>query len=192
MRRSIRSDANPSELYDLAQVTIPTDNVDPALIRRPQRWDIRLIRNFMIVIGPVSSLYDFLTFFVLLRVFQFDEARFQSGWFLESLATQALVLFVIRTVGSPWTDRPSSPLTVTTLLVVLVGALLPYTPVGPALGLYPLPAAYFMFLAVVVGTYLVLVEIVKELVMRPLFGKTQWQGLPVATRDSRGEPAAST
>jgi Mg2+-importing ATPase len=155
-------------LYDLAQITIPTDNVDAALVQRPQRWDMSVIRNFMLLIGPVSSLYDFLTFYVLLNVFHFSESVFQTGWFLESLATQTLVLFVIRTAGRPWRNRPSTPLAVTTLLVVVGAALLPYTPAGPPLGLEPLPAMYFAFLAIVVLTYLLLVEIVKRRVMRNL------------------------
>ena len=153
-------------LYDLAQVTIPTDNVDPALVRRPQRWNIRLVRSFMLIVGPISSLYDFLTFYVLLHVFRFDEALFQTGWFVESLATQTLVLFVIRTVARPWKDRPSLPLTITTLLVVAVGIALPYTPLAPPLGLHPLPASYFLFLAVVTLSYLALVELVKGRVMK--------------------------
>jgi Mg2+-importing ATPase len=159
-------------LYDLAQVTIPTDNVDPALIRRPQRWDARLIRNFMLIVGPVSSLYDFLTFFVLLHVFGFGAQAFQTGWFIESLATQTLVLFVIRTVGRPWRDRPSGPLAITTLSVSLIGAALPYTPLGAPLGLVPLPPPYFAFLAVVILTYLALVEIVKRRVARHLLAPT--------------------
>jgi Mg2+-importing ATPase len=153
-------------LYDLAQVTIPTDNVDAALIRRPQRWDARVIRNFMLVVGPVSSLYDFLTFFVLLYVFGFGAEAFQTGWFVESLATQTLVLFVIRTVGRPWRDRPSGPLAITTILVVLIGIALPYTPLGAPLGLVPLPVKYFAFLAAVVATYLALVEVVKRRIAR--------------------------
>jgi Mg2+-importing ATPase len=155
-------------LYDVAQVTIPTDHVDPVYVRRPQRWDIRLIRTFMLVIGPVSSVYDFLTFFVLLRVFRFPEALFHTGWFLESLATQTLVLLVIRTAGRPWSNRPSVPLIGTTLLVVLIGAALPYTPAAGPLGFQALPPTYFLFLALVVGTYLALVEVVKEKVMRRL------------------------
>ena len=123
----------------------------------------------MLVIGPVSSLYDFLTFFVLLNMFQFGEELFHSGWFLESLATQTLVLLVIRTAGRPWTNKPSLPLVVTTLTVVLIGVLLPYTPAATRLGLKPLPLTYFVFLGLVVGTYLVLVEIVKEKVMHRLF-----------------------
>jgi len=88
-------------LYDLAQVTIPTDNVDDAFIRTPQRWNIGIIRRFMLMIGPISSIYDFLTFGALLWVFHASEALFQTGWFVESLATQTLVLFVIRTAGNP-------------------------------------------------------------------------------------------
>jgi len=155
-------------LYDLAQITIPTDNVDPAYVRRPQRWDIRLVRNFMLVLGPVSSLYDFLTFFVLLRFFKYGETLFHTGWFVESLATQTLVLFVIRTAGRPWSDRPSHPLVVTVLAVVAFGALLPFLPGAERLGLAPLPAAYFAFLFVVVGTYLALTELVKRAMMREL------------------------
>src|SRR5207247_9198595 len=102
-------------LYDLAQVTIPTDNVDEAFIRTPQRWDIGIIQRFMVVIGPISSIYDFLTFGVLLWVFRASEALFQTGWFVESLATQTLVLFIIRTAGNPLRSRPSLPLAVTTV-----------------------------------------------------------------------------
>jgi Mg2+-importing ATPase len=114
----------------------------------------------------VSSLYDFLTFYVLLHFFRLEEGQFQTGWFLESLATQTLVLFVIRTAGRPWKDRPSWPLTATTLLVVLIGGILPATPLAPALGLHPLPASYFLFLALVTLTYLAVVEIVKGRVMK--------------------------
>jgi Mg2+-importing ATPase len=155
-------------LYDLAQITIPTDRIDSVYLERPQRWDIGLIRKFMLVIGPVSSVFDILTFVVLLRVFRFGEVLFHTGWFVESLATQTLVLFVIRTAGRPWRDRPSGPLAATTLLVALVGAVLPYTPAAGALGFAPLPLAYFLFLAPVLGTYLAVVEIVKARLMRRL------------------------
>ena len=157
-------------LYDLAQITIPTDNVDDALIRTPQRWNIGIIQRFMVMIGPISSIYDFLTFGALLWVFHASEALFQTGWFVESLATQTLVLFVIRTVGNPFRSRPSLPLTVTTLVVVLIGVILPFTPLAPALGLVPLPGAYFVFLGGVTLTYLVLVELVKRRLMRQLLG----------------------
>jgi Mg2+-importing ATPase len=165
-------------LYDVAQITIPTDNIDPIYVARPQRWDIRLIRNFMLVIGPVSSLYDFLTFFVLLYVFRFGEVSFHTGWFLESLATQTLVLFVIRTAGRPWSNRPSAPLIATTLIVVAVGAALPYGPTARTLGFDPLPSAYFVFLAFVVGSYLAIVELVKRRIMQRLLPAA---GAPGAT-----------
>jgi Mg2+-importing ATPase len=149
-------------LSDLAQVTIPTDNVDPAYIRKPQRWDIRIIRNFMIVIGPISSIYDFLTFYVLLTLFHSSEALFHTGWFVESLTTQTLVLFVIRTAGNPWSNRPSRPLMATIVVVVLVGMILPFTRVATDLGFVPLPRAFFFFLIIATGTYLALVELVKR------------------------------
>jgi P-type Mg2+ transporter len=155
-------------LYDLAQITIPTDNVDQEYMERPQRWDIRLIRNFMLFIGPISSLYDFLTFFVLLSIFHASEALFHTGWFVESLATQTLVLFVIRTMRNPLRSRPSPALAATACAVVLVGLLLPFTGLARPLGFTPLPWHYFVFLAVATLTYLMLVEVGKRLLMRGL------------------------
>jgi len=109
-------------LYDVAQITIPTDNVDESYLRLPQRWDMRVIRDFMLFIGPISSLFDFLTFYVLRRVFHAGETIFHSGWFVESLATQTLVLFVIRTMGNPFQSRPSRALTITTLAITGIGS----------------------------------------------------------------------
>ena len=149
-------------LYDLAQVTIPTDNVDSEVLRRPQRWDIRTIRNFMLIIGPISSLYDFLTFWVLFHFFHAREMLFHTGWFVESLATQTLVLFVIRTPRNPLTSRPSLPLAVTTVAIVAVGVVLPYSPLAGPLGFEALPAGYFFFLVGATLTYLLLVEIAKK------------------------------
>jgi P-type Mg2+ transporter len=153
-------------LYDLAQITIPTDTVDPDYLRRPQRWNISLIRNFMILIGPISSVYDFLTFFVLLRYFHASEAEFHTGWFVESLATQALVLFVIRTFGNPLKSRPSGPLVATVLAVVLVGVVIPFSPIAKVLGFTALPASFFFFLLVATGLYLVMVEMAKRRLFR--------------------------
>ncbi len=155
-------------LYDLAQVTIPTDNVDDNFVRKPQRWNIGVIRNFMLVIGPISSIYDFLTFFVLLRIFHASEALFHTGWFVESLATQTLVLFVIRTAGNPFQSRPSVPLATTTVLIVCIGLVLPFTALAEPLGFVPLPLGYFLFLAGATVTYLVLVEVVKRRLIRRL------------------------
>lgn len=124
----------------------------------------------MLVIGPISSVYDFLTFWVLLTVFAAPAALFQTGWFVESLATQTLVLFVIRTARNPLRSRPSGWLTATTLLVAAVGCLLPFTPLAPALGFVPLPPAYFMFLVAAIVTYLALVEAVKRRLIGRLIG----------------------
>ena len=157
-------------LYDLAQVTIPTDHVDDAMVQRPRRWNISVIRNFMILIGPISSIYDFLTFGVLLGVFHAGEALFHTGWFVESLATQVLVIFVIRTAGNPLASRPGVALAGTTLAVVVAGALLPITPLAPTLGFVPLPAGFFLFLAAASLTYLALVEVVKRRVLRRALG----------------------
>ena len=155
-------------LYDLAQVTIPTDNVDRTYIYKPRRWNIRMIRDFMIYIGPISSIYDFLTFFVLLKLFRATEEFFHTGWFVESLATQTLVIFIIRTAGNPLRSRPSRPLTITTLIVVGVGLALPFTPLGGLLGFTPAPLSYYVFLVAVTGTYLLLVELVKRRLMRKM------------------------
>ena len=155
-------------LYDLAQVTIPTDHVDRTFIHKPQRWNVKMIRDFMIYIGPVSSIYDFLTFFALLKVFNASEQLFHTGWFVESLATQTLVIFIIRTAGNPFRSRPSLPLTATTIAVVVAGIVIPFTSLGTILGFTPLPWPFFIFLGGAAGTYLLLVEIVKRKLMRRL------------------------
>ncbi len=156
-------------MYDAAQITIPSDNVDTAYIGAPHRWDMKLIRNFMILIGPISSLYDFLTFYVLLHYLHAGQAEFHTGWFVESLATQTLVLFVIRTMGNPLKSRPSLPLAVTTFAIVIAGVLLPFSPFAYVLGFTALPASYFLFLAISTVTYLLLVEIAKRLLFAKAF-----------------------
>jgi Mg2+-importing ATPase len=149
-------------LYDVGQLTIPTDNVDETYLQKPQRWNINLIRNFMVFIGPVSSLFDFLTFYVLLHFFRSSEAQFHTGWFVESLATQTLVLFVIRTSKNPLRSRPSNPLLATCLAVVAIGIYLPFSPLAGMLGFTPLPGSYFAFVAFATGAYLLLVEAAKR------------------------------
>jgi len=124
----------------------------------------------MLIIGPISSIYDFLTFAVMILVFHAGEDLFHTGWFVESLATQTLVLFVIRTSGNPFKSRPSRPLTITTLVIVLVGLLLPFTPLASVLGFTPLPATYFLFLIAATSTYLLLVEVAKRRLMKRLLG----------------------
>ncbi|MBS1723013.1 MAG: magnesium-translocating P-type ATPase [Armatimonadetes bacterium] len=152
-------------MYDLAQVTIPSDQVDSSYLRKPKRWDIALVRDFMVWIGPISSVFDFLTFWVLLQVFHASEREFHAGWFVESVATQTLVIFVIRTSREPWKSRPSRPLAFTVLLMVGLSLVLPFTGVGKLLGFDPLPPAYFGFLALATGGYLVIVDLVKRRLM---------------------------
>jgi Mg2+-importing ATPase len=153
-------------LYDMAQLTIPTDNVDETYLQKPQRWNISLIRNFMVFIGPISSIFDFLTFYVLLHFLHASEAQFHTGWFVESLATQTLVLFVIRTSKNPFRSRPSGPLLTTCLTSVAIGLYLPFSPLAGVLGFTPLPAKYFAFVAIATAVYLLLVEIAKRRLLR--------------------------
>jgi len=120
----------------------------------------------MLFIGTISSIYDLLTFYVLLFLLHAKEAEFHTGWFVESLATQTLVLFVIRTSGNPFRSRPSPALAATTLGIVLIGIALPFTPIGTDLGFTPLPPVYFVFLAAATVTYLLLVEVAKRLLIR--------------------------
>mgnify|MGYP000983255951 CR=1 FL=1 len=153
-------------LYDVAQLTIPYDNVDPHFVRKPRRWNIDLIRRFMLYIGPISSGYDLLTFAFLLYFFRAAPPAFRAGWFVESLATQTLVIFVIRTATSPFKSRPSRALTVTVLSVVAIGVLLPFTPLASWLGFVALPPAYFLFLIPATLTYLGVVELAKRRLLR--------------------------
>ncbi len=155
-------------LYDVSEVPIPMDRVDEAYIERPHRWDMGFIRNFMLAVGPVSSAFDFLTFYVMLHMFRAGEAMFHTGWFIESLATQVLVIFIIRTRGSPFASRPSLLLTTTSMAVVATAVLLPFTPLGPALGFATLPAEFFLILGVMVVVYLLGVETVKRWFYRRL------------------------
>ena len=157
-------------LYDCTETGIPFDRVDPETMARPVRWNIRLIERFMLVIGPVSSLFDFLTFFVLLAMFRASEPLFQTGWFVESLATQTLVVFVIRTRRRTFESRPHPILTALVLGIVAIGAVLPYTPVGQWFGLVPLPALFFVFLVAASAAYLGLVEVIKTVFYRRLAG----------------------
>ncbi|HAT8666463.1 magnesium-translocating P-type ATPase [Legionella pneumophila] len=156
-------------LYDISQITIPTDHVDPSSIHQYKRLDINIIRQFMFYVGPISSVFDFLTFFVMLKIFSANEALFQTGWFVESLATQTLVIFIIRTAKKPWQSMPSLPLTATVILIVMVGIWLPFSPFSGLFGFVPLPPLYFLFLVTATFTYLFLVELIKKKIMRKLY-----------------------
>jgi Mg2+-importing ATPase len=172
-------------LYDIAQIAIPTDNVDESYLQKPQRWNIGLIRNFMLYIGPISSLFDFLTFYVLLRVFHASEPQFHTGWFVESLMTQTLVLFVIRTAKNPLQSRPSGLLIATCLAVVAIGIYLPFSSFASALGFTPMPASYFAYLSGATLVYLLIVQAAKGRLFRqagPITSTKVGQKLAVATQ----------
>ncbi|MDQ2876018.1 MAG: HAD-IC family P-type ATPase, partial [Actinomycetota bacterium] len=154
-------------LYDSSQLAIPTDNVDEEQLRRPAHWDIRFIRHFMIFFGPLSSVFDFATFGVMLWIFHAGPAEFRSGWFVESLATQTLVIFAIRTRRIPFfRSHPSLPLALAALSVVVIGGVLPATPLAATLGFSPLPVAFFAALAAMVAGYLCLIEFGKKVFYR--------------------------
>ncbi|MFI7003436.1 magnesium-translocating P-type ATPase [Nocardia sp. NPDC050175] len=154
-------------LYDTSQLAIPTDQVDEEQLRRPSHWDIGFIRRFMIFFGPLSSVFDFLTFAVMLGIFHAGPMEFRTGWFVESLATQTLVIFAIRTRRIPFfRSRPSVALLLAAFGVVAIGAVLPATPLAHTLGFSPLPGLYFAALAAMVVGYLVLIEIGKRIFYR--------------------------
>jgi Mg2+-importing ATPase len=174
-------------LYDLSQLTIPADNVDSAYVRKPQHWNIGTIRRFMLLIGPISSLYDFLTFYVLLHLLHAGPEQFHTGWFVESLATQTLVLLVIRTAGSPFRSRPSRGLLVTVVVAVAIGVWLPYSPFNLQLGFTPLPPRYFIFLVVAIVTYLALVELAKRRLLSREHHRKRLLGLSPAKADDKSK-----
>lgn len=149
-------------LYAVTQLPLPLDNVDAQDLIAPRHWDMAFIRDFMLRIGPISSIFDFITFYILLVVLHADEVAFHTGWFVESLATQVLVIFVIRTRGNPFASRPNRWLVIVSLVIVAVALALPFTPLAALLGFKPLPLAFFGLLALVVVAYLTLVEGVKR------------------------------
>lgn len=149
-------------LYDASEVPIPLDTVDEERLARPAQWDMGFIRRFMLVVGPVSSLFDLLTFAVLIVVFEAGEALFHTGWFVESVATQVLVIFIIRTRRSPAASRPHPALTATSLAVVALAAALPFCPLSEWLGFVPPPWQLLPTLGALVLGYLLCAEWVKR------------------------------
>jgi len=149
-------------LYNTGQLVIPTDRVDPEALARPAAWDMKFIRRFMSVFGPVSSIFDFLTFWVMLSLLHAGHVEFRTGWFVESIATQTLVVYVIRTRRVPFfKSRPSLPMLLVPTGAAIVGAILPFTGLAHVLGFTPLPTTFFLILFGMVVAYLVLVELAK-------------------------------
>ena len=150
-------------LYDTSQLAIPTDSADPELLHAPSHWNIAFIRRFMLTFGPVSSLFDFMTFGLMLGVLHAGPTEFRTGWFVESLATQTLIIFAIRTRRIPFLkSRPSGWLVAATVAVVAVGVALTLSPLASRLGFTPLPPQFFAALVLLTVAYLVLVELTKK------------------------------
>jgi Mg2+-importing ATPase len=158
-------------LYDFSQVPIPNDAVDDEQVARPRPWNIAEIKRFILFIGPISSIFDYTTFFVMLGVFHcWDPARaslFQTGWFVESLMTQTLIIHVIRTNKIPFIQsRASRALTLTTLSIMALGIWLPYSPIASSLGFTHLPTMYWPILVVTLFAYMGLTQLTKVWLLR--------------------------
>jgi Mg2+-importing ATPase len=150
-------------LSDFPSLTIATDNVDPELVEKPRRWDIKFIRDIMIIFGLISSVFDFLTFGVLIYIVKAAPAEFRTGWFVESLMTELLITLVLRTRRSIFKSKPSFYLWLSTLAVTIVAVAIPYLPFGPLLGFTPLPLYALLLLLVITALYVVVSEVAKRL-----------------------------
>ena len=156
-------------LYDFSQTTIPTDEVDADWLAKPRHWTIGQILRFILFIGPISSIFDYLTFFLMLYVFNCwqNPALFHTGWFVESLFTQTLIIHVIRTNKIPLIQSWASwPLILSSLIIIVVGAWLTVSPLADTLGFVPLQPRYWLFLAIMLLGYAVLTQVVKTWFIR--------------------------
>jgi Mg2+-importing ATPase len=151
-------------LYDFSQTTIPTDEVDADWLTRPRTWAIDRILRFILFIGPISSIFDYVTFFMMLYVFNCwqNPTLFHTGRFVESIFTQTLIIHVIRTNKIPFIEsRASWPLILTSVIIVVVGAWLTVSPLAKTLGFVSLPLLYWLFLAIILLGYAILTQVVK-------------------------------
>ena len=165
-------------LYDISQTAIPTDAVDPEQIEKPRPWDLKQLTRYIVFVAPCSSIFDYTTFLVMLSVFKCwdtstpelaasSASLFQTGWFIESLLTQTLIIHVIRTNKIPFLQsRPSWPLLATSLLIMAVGVAIPFTPVGDYLGFTALPPLYWPLLLLTLLGYVILTQLVKMWLLR--------------------------
>jgi Mg2+-importing ATPase len=153
-------------LYDLSQIGIPTDNIDSEYITEPKPWNINLIKKFMLVFGPVSSVFDLITFGILILLHA-SQSTFHTTWFLESLTTQTLVIYIIRTGKVPFIQsRPSRILVLTSIMIVGIGYAVTYSPLGKHFGFVQLPLSYIGIILLIVITYLFVVQLVKKLFIK--------------------------
>jgi Mg2+-importing ATPase len=153
-------------LTDLPEMTIATDRVDPEMIATPRRWDMQFIRRFMIIFGAISSIFDVMTFVLLLKVLHATPAQIRTGWFLESVISACLIVLVVRTRQSIFRSRPSRPLLIATLVIIALTLLLPYTPLARPLGFVPLSLVFLAPLCLVVVMYVATAEWAKSIFYR--------------------------
>jgi len=159
-------------IYDTSQLAIPSDNVDIEYLRKPKHWDMKFIKKYMVIFGPISSIFDFLTFYILYGVLHLNVATFQAGWFVESLATQILVIFIIRTQKVPFLQsRPSKYLVGAVLSALTLGIILTTDGIGSFFGFSPLPMIAFAAIFGLVIIYLLIMELVKQLFYKSLNSK---------------------
>jgi P-type Mg2+ transporter len=169
-------------LYDVSEIAIPFDQVDEEAISLPVKWDVKFIEHFMLVFGPVSSVFDFLTFYALLHVFGAGEALFHTGWFMESITTQVLVVFAIRTRRWFFRSRPNGFLVAMAVAVVAVAIGLPLLPVGRWFGFVAPPPLFFVFLIGATIAYLALVEITKRIFYHFTAGRSPRAAMDIVPR----------
>jgi len=153
-------------LTDLPEMAIATDRVDDVMIRKPHRWDIRFIRSFMLVFGPLSSVFDLLTFVVLLLFLHADPVLFRSGWFMESLVSAPLIVLVVRTRNTFFRSRPSRQLLATTLAVVIAAVIIPYSPIASLMGFEPVPFRFILWMLLIIALYVASAEVAKKIFYR--------------------------
>lgn len=158
-------------LYDISQTTIPFDRMDPEYLRKPRKWDASDLSRFMIYIGPISSVFDILTYLVMWYVFGCNspehQTLFQSGWFIEGLLSQTLIVHMIRTRKIPFIQSCATwPVTGLTLLIMAIGISIPFTGFGQSIGLEPLPLSYFPWLVGILAAYCILTQCIKNWYIR--------------------------
>jgi Mg2+-importing ATPase len=159
-------------LTDLPEMTIATDNVEKAAILKPRRWDLKLVKRFMITFGILSSVFDFITFLVLMKFLNANETGFRTGWFIESVISASLIVLVIRTRKFIFNSRPGKYLSVAVLTIIMLTLVLPYTPLGAIMGFASLPLYYLGIIFCIVVSYVICTEFVKRIFYKKFYSET--------------------
>ena len=150
-------------MTDFPEMTIATDNVDSEMVNSPKRWDLKAIRKFMITFGLISSIFDYLTFGLLLLILHASESQFRTGWFIESVVSASLIVLVIRSRKSFYKSKPGKYLLIATLSIVAIILILPITPIGKIFDFIVLPVKTYIFLLLIVALYILTAKITKKI-----------------------------